>query len=665
MELFIEILCEEIPARMQAQAQKDFYDLWTKELTAKKFKYLGLTTFIGPRRITLVVKNLEEFSETMVEERRGPKVGAPDAAIQGFLKSTGLSLFEIIQQNGYWIANIDKPGMSISDSLPSMLDQVLRGMPWPTSMRWPGAEHTWVRPIRNICCVYNGKAVEFPVRAAGLNTNNLTYGHRFLDAQAITVTNFENYEKALATAKVIIDASKRKQMIIEQLQNICKAKNLDFLPDENLLQEVTGLVEYPFVGIGNIEKKFMALPNAVLSTSMRVHQKYFSILNKDGSYAPHFAYVANVPINSEHMLPGYEKVLRARLSDALFFFEQDQKVDFRKRADVLKNLVFHAKLGSVYDKVKRLELCAQDAPTKKAAAFCKSDLLTLMVGEFPELQGIMGEVYAQAQGVEEVVAKALASYYKPLGADDDCPSDATGWQLSLIDKIDSLVGFFGVGIKPSGSKDPYGLRRAALGIIRLMLSQNMACDLIIWLNRSITSYQAQGVELAKDTIDLVINFITERLANFLKNHMPADHIYAVLDQPLSDVWVTVEKAQALKKLLHSDAGKALQAAYVRVVGVLKQGVEASFDLSLLTEPAEKQLYKILEESAPKINQAMNEFNFIQAMEELAKMKPAIDQFFDNVKVMDENLNVQKNRIHLLQRLQKTMYSFANFSKLEG
>lgn len=665
MELLIEILCEEIPARMQAQAQQDFFDLWAKELNARKFKYLDMATFIGPRRITLVVKNLAEFSENMVEERRGPKIGAPEAAMQGFLKSTGLSMHELMQQNGYWIANINKPGRNINEALPEMVEQILRGMAWPTSMRWPGAEHTWVRPIRNICCVYNQKTVEFFVKAAGLKTNNCTYGHRFLAPEAIVVSSFENYEKALKVSKVIIDSKLRKQMIIEQLQNICNAKNCTYLADEVLLEEVTGLVEYPFVGLGNIEQKFMALPNSVLSASMRVHQKYFSVLNKNGTYAPHFAFVANVPINNEYMLPGYEKVLRARLSDALFFYEQDLKIDFSSRADALKNVIFHAKLGSIFDKTKRLEMCAKDDDTRNAAKLCKADLLTLMVGEFPELQGIMGEIYAKAQGVDESVAKALSSYYKPLSADDDCPADGIGWQLSLIDKIDSLVGFFGVGIKPSGSKDPYGLRRAALGIIRLMLSKNSPCDLGEWIERSIASYKKQGVELAIDTRDIVVNFITERLANFLKNDMPADHIYAVLDQPLSDIWVTIEKAKALKILLQNESGKTLHAAYIRVVGVLKQSSEGDVDKNLLTESAEIQLYQILEQTTPKINQAIEKFDFIEAMECLANIKPAIDQFFDNVKVMDENLNIQKNRIHLLQRLQKTIYSFANFSKLEG
>jgi glycyl-tRNA synthetase beta chain len=507
--------------------------------------------------------------------------------------------------------------------------------------------------------------LEFFVKAAGLTTNNLTFGHRFLEPKTISVSTFENYEKDLEAAKIIVDSVKRKNMIIEQLQTICNAKNLKFLPDENLLQEVTGLVEYPFVGLGNIEQKFMALPNAVLSTSMRVHQKYFSILNADETYAPHFAFVANVPINNEHMLPGYEKVLRARLSDALFFYEQDLKVDFKEGAASLNNVVFHAKLGSVLDKIKRLEICAQDALTKEAAKLCKSDLLTLMVGEFPELQGVMGEIYASAQGVEKSVAKAISSYYKPNGADDDCPADEIGWQLSLIDKIDSLVGFLGIGIKPSGSKDPYGLRRSSLGIIRLMLSKNNPCDLNIWLERSVASYKAQGVVLSENTIEIVINFITERLSGYLKNDMPADHIYAVLDQPLNDVWVTVEKAKALKNLLQMESGKALQTAYVRVVGVLKQQPEGDVNQSLFTEMAEKNLYAMLAEINPKINKALAQFNFIEAMEELANIKPAIDNFFDNVKVMDENLNVQKNRLHLLQLLQKTMYSFANFSKLEG
>ncbi len=663
MELCIEIFMEEIPARMQRQAKIDFWQLFSNEFETLKLKCSAPEVFIGPRRMTLHVADIAAESETILEERRGPKVGAPDAALQGFLKSTGIPQNELIQENGYWFAKIQQQGKPLQDLLPNILDRVLRSLPWPTSMRWPGAQHTWVRPIRNICCVLDGKPVVFDVPAAGLKTNNYTFGHRFLAPQQITVASFAQYRKSLAEANIMLDFEERRTVIKNELQKICHENQLTFVPDEGLLDEVAGLVEYPFVGLGKIEAKFMHLPGAVLSTSMRVHQKYFTILKND-TFAPHFGFVANVPINTD-MTAGYERVLRARLSDAAFFYEQDLKLPLESRLDALKNIIFHADLGSVYQKVQRLEFCASNPEIKQAARLCKSDLLTQMVGEFPELQGTMGEIYAKAQGTPADIALALKGYYQPQGASDACPQDDISWTLSLLDKIDNLIGFFGIGMKPSGSKDPYGLRRSALGIIRLMLHKNTSNSLYGWLQKSVQSYQQQGITLKPDAIETVTAFITERLSAFLKTEMPADHVYAVLDKPLEDIWQTIERARALKHLLQGEIGVSLLGAYRRVVGILKGIQIGQVDNQLFVHDVEHALYDALTQATPKINEHLKAFAFKEAMILIANLKPVIDNFFDHAKVMDDDLKIQQNRLNLLGMLQSTLNAFANFSKLEG
>ena len=664
MELIIEVFCEEIPARMQRQSKIDFLQLFKDEFDTLKIQHQGSEALVGPRRLALHVSDISESSQDLIEERRGPKIGAPEAALQGFLKSTCLSLDQLNQENGYWFAKVAQSGQKLVDLLPGIIDRGLRKMPWPTSMRWPGAEHTWVRPIRNICCVLDGKPVTFAVPAAGVTTNNQTFGHRFL-TDAIIVTSYSQYVQSLKAAMVIPDFEERRSLIDNGLRSLCESKQLSYKPDDTLLDEVTGLVEQPFIGLGNIDAKFMHLPDSVLSTSMRVHQKYFTILNKDGSFAPFFGYVANVPINLEYMQKGYESVLRARLSDASFFYEEDLSQSFSERISGLKNIIFHADLGSVYQKVERLNFCANDPKVKQAALLCKNDLLTNMVGEFPELQGIMGEIYAKAQGVDSAVAAALKGYYQPQGANDACPLDDVSWELSLLDKVDSLVGFFGIGMKPSGSKDPYGLRRSALGIIGLMLHKNAPNNLLPYLQKSVESYANQGITLKNNEIETVVSFITERLSAFLKTEMPADHVYAVLDNPLEDVWLTVERARTLKDLLQTEVGTALLGAYRRIVGILEKSQIGAVDEKLLIANEERNLYDSLAQSSPKINQHLTNFAFKDAMTIIASLKPFIDNFFDNVKVMDDDLQIRQNRLNLLGNLQATLNSFANFLKLEG
>lgn len=665
MELCIEIFMEEIPARMQRQAKINFLQLFVNEFESLKLQCSTPEVFVGPRRLVLHVADIASESQTILEEKRGPKVGAPAAALQGFLKSTGLLESELIQENGYWFAKINIVGKALQELLPSLLDRVLRAMPWPTSMRWPGALHTWVRPIRNIFCILDGKPVIFDIPAAGLTTNNYTFGHRFLNAAQIMVTSFAQYRQSLINANVMLDFEERRLSIKNELQKICQAHQLTFVSDEGLLDEVAGLVEYPFVGLGKIDEKFMHLPGAVLSTSMRVHQKYFTILNSKGEYAPFFGFVANVPINADCMTAGYERVLRARLSDAAFFYEQDLKVPFESRLDNLKNIIFHADLGSVYQKVERLKFCTSNFDAKQAATLCKCDLLTNMVGEFPELQGTMGEIYAKAQGTAPATAAALKAYYQPQGANDACPEGDISWELSLIDKVDNLIGFFGIGMKPSGSKDPYGLRRSALGIIRLMLHKNGPNSLLVWLEKSVQSYKHQGVSLKADVVETVIAFITERLSAYLKTEMPATYVYAVLDKPLQDVWVAVERAKALNSLLQNDVGVSLLGAYRRVIGILKGVQVDQVNEQLFVHDVERILYNALIQAEPKIEEYLKTFAFKEAMILVANLKPVIDNFFDNTKVMDDDLQIQRNRLNLLGMLQLTLNTFANFSKLEG
>ena len=492
-ELLLELLTEEIPARMQGVAAEDLRRLTEAAFKDANLAVTVLESFVTPRRLTLHAEGLPLEQPGSVEERRGPRVGAPQAAVDGFLKSAGIESLDQCEKRAtdkgeFYFAIITRPGRATAEMLPALLQGVIRSLPWPKSMRFPAGPFRWVRPLQSVVCLLDGKMLKLDLGDVPVGME--TRGHRFLTKASFNVADFAHYRQELRNFYVVLDAAERRTMIADQLAKATAAAQLTLKPDGGLLDEVTGLVEWPVVLMGRIEREFMELPPEVLTTSMRTHQKYFACLDAKGALAPHFLLVSNMVADDggKAIVAGNERVLRARLSDAKFFWDQDRKQTLISRADKLKERVFHAKLGTVYDKMDRVAhlsyAIAEHVPgadkTKLGHAvwLAKADLSTGMVGEFPELQGVMGRYYALHDGDTADVADAIAEHYSPLGPSDRCPTAPLSVALALADKIDTLASFFAIDEKPTGSKDPYALRRAALGVIRLILENKLRLKLL-------------------------------------------------------------------------------------------------------------------------------------------------------------------------------------------
>ncbi len=511
-DLLLELFSEEIPARMQAQAAKDLERLIVGALSDRGLLFEGVKSFAGPRRLTLTLHGLPLKQPDVSEEKKGPRVGAPEKAIEGFLRSAGVTLAQCQKQadakGEFYVAVIQRKGRETAEVLSEIVPEAMAKLPWPKSMRWGvGGAVRWVRPLHSILCTFDGEVV--PLEFAGVKSGNTTRGHRFLsDGAPIRARHFEDYEAALRRAHVLIDAEERKDIILHEAKQKAFALGLELIEDEGLLNEVAGLAEWPVVLIGTIEDAFMDVPPEILQTSMRTHQKYFSLRDpKTGKMANRFAVVANMVAadGGKEIVAGNERVLRARLSDAKFFWDQDRKTKLEDRVDALKNIVFHAKLGTQYERVERIvalageiaaKIGADVAKAKRAARLCKADLTTGVVGEFPELQGVMGRYYALHDGEDADVADAIRDHYKPLGPSDAVPKPRISASVALADKLDVLVGLFAVGDRPTGSSDPYALRRAALGVIRISIENDLRFSLREMCNWAAYEYRQKMLERA-------------------------------------------------------------------------------------------------------------------------------------------------------------------------
>jgi len=563
MDLLIEIYSEEIPARMQRAALENSKTVLSSLLNEKGLAFTELGSHIAPQRLAIFAKGLPECTSKTTEERRGPRTDAPDAAIAGFLRSTGMTRAQLAERDGYYYANIVTDGRTAESMLPDLLHDFLDQMPWPKSMRWHNPQtndftRSWVRPIRAITVLLSAHrkviTASFPVKGLDLITSNKTFGHRFLKPEAIKLTGISAYTDQLRAANIIVDFDERRSAVWQAMSDAASAKDLVIQEDETLLDEVTGLVDFPYAHLGSINEAFMHLPAEVLSTSMRVHQKYFTLRTKDGAIAPYFGVITNVPAqpNNHLMLDGFERVLRARLSDASFFYETDRAISLTDLVTKLDAIIFHEKLGSVGDKVRRLADVAADELVKRAAFLCKSDLVTHMVGEFPELQGIMGRIYATLQGESPQIALALEEHYQPLGPSKATPLSPTSRSLALTDKIDTLVGFLGSGIKPTGSKDPLAIRRTALGIIRLIVeAESDDVELIDWIENAIEAYKEQNIRLSQTTTQDVISFIQLRFNVYVRDRYTRETVDSVLDKlgenvRSTNMWEIARQIQALE-----------------------------------------------------------------------------------------------------------------------
>lgn len=692
-QLLLELLSEEIPAGMQVRATDNLLKLITDGLKKAGLEFTDTKSFSTPRRMTLVIEGLPAKQPDVREERKGPKVGAPEQAVNGFLKSTGLTLEQCEIQEGkkgsFYVAVIEKKGGETIAVLPQILQAALTALPWPKSMKWGTNTLRWVRPLQNILCILDGAVVPFefgPVTSCGY-----THGHRFMAPKDFSVDDFASYQEQLRAHYVLLDQNERKSLIKDEAERIAKEEGYILKADEGLLNEVTGLVEWPVVHAGVIEDVFMAVPKECLITSMRSHQKYFSCLKADGSLAPRFIVVANkvAPDGGKQIIAGNERVLRARLSDAKFFWDQDLKKKLDDLLPKLDDMLFHAKLGSMGQKVARMEKVAGElaeviegsdlGKACRAAHLAKADLVSEMVYEFPELQGLMGEYYATHHGEDAEVAKAIADHYSPQGPSDACPSAPNSVAVALADKIDTLVGFWSIDEKPTGSKDPYALRRAALGVIRLILENNLRVNLLDVFSNAHTAYSTvNGLSsVPADTRaneENLLNFFADRLkVHFKDEGIAHDMVNAVFGLGGEDDLVRLlARVKALKEFLSSDDGANLVAAYRRASNIVrieekKDGTkyDGSVDASKLEEDEEKILFEKLEPVMGILEAALKEERYAEAMGALASLRGPVDAFFDKVTVNSDQPTLRANRLRLLSQIGRALDGIADFSKLEG
>jgi glycyl-tRNA synthetase beta chain len=695
-DLLIELFSEEIPARMQARAREDLKSLVTNGLVEAGLTYASAGAFSTPRRLTLAIEGLSPQSQPVREERKGPAATAPQAAIEGFLRATGLTLDQLerrADKKGETLyAIVEKPGRPAADIISEVLEATIRSFPWPKSMRWGAGTLRWVRPLQSILCLMSDESGStiVPLTVDGITAANTTEGHRFLSPGRFAVTGFDDYAVKLKRAHVVLDSAEREAAIWQGAQNLAFAAGLELVEDKGLLAEVAGLVEWPVPLMGRIADDFLHLPPEVLQTSMKEHQKFFSVKNPKTGRIEAFVTVANTQ-PADHgatILKGNQKVLAARLSDARFFYDNDLRVakaspeskPMGEWLDGLKSVTFHNKLGSQADRIARIAALAREiAPlvgadanlAEQAANLAKADLRSAMVGEFPELQGLMGMYYARAAGLPDAVALAARDHWKPKGEGDTVPTDPVSVAVALADKIDTLTGFWAIDEKPTGSKDPFALRRAALGVIRLVLGNGVKGSIFTLLQQGLSlNAAADSVTPAKD----LISFFHDRLKVFLKDQgIRHDVIDACLAMPGNDdLTLLVNRATALAAFLKTEDGPNLLQGYKRANTILSQaeakdGVEYSFgaDIKFAETDEERALFTALDLAEAAITPAMTAEDFPAAMQAMAKLRAPIDAFFTAVQVNADNQIVRRNRLNLLHRIRAICSGVADLTKIEG
>jgi glycyl-tRNA synthetase beta chain len=681
-ELLLELLSEEIPARMQARAADDLKRMVCDGLKGAGLGFKTAQAFATPRRLALVVDGIPAMRADVSEERRGPRVGAPDNAVQGFLKGAGLASLDQAEKRDtgkgeFWFAVIKKKGGPTAEALPGVIDAVLKALPWPKSMKWGSGTMQWVRPLQGIIALFDGKVLAGEVAPGGamapVRFGDSTRGHRFLSRGEIKVAGFADYRDKLRAAHVMLDPAERKQVILDGAHKLACEAQVTLKNDEGLLDEVAGLVEWPVPLLGTIDAQFMDVPAEVLTVSMKVHLRHFVTTKSDGTLANRFVVVANnlARDGGKVIVDGNERVLRARLSDAKFFWDQDRRLKLAERLPALKDIVFHARLGTQGERVQRIAALAarlaeyvpgaDKAQVMMAAELCKADLVSGMVGEFPELQGTMGRYYALGEKLPAQVAEAIGDHYAPAGPNDRCPSAPVSIAVALADKLDALISFWSIGEKPTGSRDPYALRRAALGVIRIVVENKLRLPL--------------GKFFKQDDL---LDFFAERLkVQMREKGVRHDVVDAVLALGSEDDLVRLlARVEAVQSFLASEDGRNLLTAYGRAANIVRAEekkdkalagkISSAPNSALLEQNEEKVVAAALSDIAGRVTPSLHKEDFAGAMKALSALRAPLDTFFEKVTVnVTDKPDLRLNRLRLLNQVRATMDSVADFSKIEG
>ncbi len=673
VDFFLELFSEEIPARFQRDAANNLKKLICNKLVENDLTYENANYFVSPRHIALIVSNIPSASNDKVEIKRGPKIDAPQQAINGFLRSNGLksideATIESDKKGGqYYVAKIKIKGRLASNIIAEFMPGIISNFPWPKSMRWGEKRLSWVRPLHSIIAILNNNDNEAEIisfAVDGIKSSNFSYGHRFLSPEKFYVNSFDDYLISLEKAKVILDSERRKNIILNEAKQLAFLHNLELIEDEALLEEVAGLVEWPVILSGNFAKNFLQLPKEVIITTIKNNQKSFCLTDKRGNLANKFIIISNMDAKDggKLIIDGNERVIAARLSDALFFYENDLKIKLEDLLPKLREVIFHAKLGSQYERVERIielaaniarKIGADENSVRRAAKLAKADLVTQMVNEFANLQGIMGRYYALNDGESEQVANAIADHYRPLGPKDNVPTEKTAICVALADKLDMLNQFWQINEKPTGSRDPFALRRAALGIIRILVENK--------------------IDFALEVEPDLLKFFHDRLKIMLRDKgLRHDLVDAVITKNSNNMLKIMQRINALSSLLQQKEGENLLAGYKRAVNILlveekrdKNNYLGEVDESLFNLPQEKELFAAISLCAKKVTENINKDDYFAAINALAKLHKPVDEFFDNVLVNDKNSTIRKNRLNLLASLRNIMHMVADFTKIEG
>jgi glycyl-tRNA synthetase beta chain len=696
-EFLLELFSEEIPARMQVKAAEDLKDLVTKGLTEKGLTFTKAEAHSTPRRITLVVDGLPEQQPDTMTDKRGPRVDAPDQALQGFLKSINQKNFdkcvkEESPKGTFWFYRENVKGQPTAKVLSSVTEDALNKIVWPKSMRWKASTRQWVRPLHSIVALFKGDVVAFDFTLGGnekpVTAAKSTEGHRFLSKGKITVSDFADYKEKLKKAHVLLDRIDRKAIISEQAQKLANKEGLKIREDEGLIEEIVGLVEWPVPLVGTFEKEYLDVPQEVLISTMRGNQKYIALLDNTGRLSNKFIVIANMITEDggKQVVAGNEKVLRARLSDAKFYWDQDRRQKLETRNTALEQITFHQKLGTVKDRVVRLQVLSKNIAellkadailAQRAALLCKADLTSGVVYQFPEVQGTMGRYYALHDKEDPAVAQAIAEHYKPAGANDTCPTAPVSICVALADKIDALVGFFAIDEKPTGSKDPFALRRSALGVIRIILENKLRVSLKTLFGKSYQLYadKLKGLRAEADVSKDLLQFFVERLKVALKDQgIRFDLVEAVFasNSENDDFFESQALVYALKDFLATENGANLITAYKRGANILRieekkdaKTYKGDVSIEMLGEQPEKDLLVALTQTSNKMQACFDKKDFIGCMNAMAEMRKPVDAFFEKIMVNAPDPKVRANRLQLLGLLRATMNPIAEFSKLEG